>query len=213
MNSLVIYNLRDIISNLNVSQGYYEARIENTELKIPIFKVLEKINKSRVLYDRPQSGVDFNRVVNMIKSQQVTYLSAEDMIEHQDEFENWFMGDNIELAVTFILSLLSLISLIGTIMLCTHYCKSRTWTTAILASLMQHPETVKAASTTSDVDADMAFNEFRYRMYLLLAGIISYIIYRLMKEIGDTYYMVYAGKKGEEWQTGLAKVRKPWNLT
>ena len=28
-------------------------------------------------------------------------------------------------------------------------------------------------------------------------------------EIGDTYYMVYAGKKGEEWQTGLAKVRKP----
>jgi len=28
-------------------------------------------------------------------------------------------------------------------------------------------------------------------------------------EIGDTYYMVYAGKKGEEWQTGLAEVRKP----
>ena len=27
-------------------------------------------------------------------------------------------------------------------------------------------------------------------------------------EIGDTYYMIYAGKKGEEWQTGLAKVRK-----
>jgi predicted GH43/DUF377 family glycosyl hydrolase len=28
-------------------------------------------------------------------------------------------------------------------------------------------------------------------------------------EIDDTYYMVYAGKKGKEWQTGLAKVRKP----
>jgi predicted GH43/DUF377 family glycosyl hydrolase len=28
-------------------------------------------------------------------------------------------------------------------------------------------------------------------------------------EIGDTYYMVYAGKKGEEWQTGLARARKP----
>jgi hypothetical protein len=28
-------------------------------------------------------------------------------------------------------------------------------------------------------------------------------------EIGDMYYMVYAGKKGREWQTGLAKVRKP----
>jgi len=28
-------------------------------------------------------------------------------------------------------------------------------------------------------------------------------------EIGDTYYMVYAGKKGNEWQTGLAKTRKP----
>ena len=28
-------------------------------------------------------------------------------------------------------------------------------------------------------------------------------------EIGDTYYMVYAGKKGQEWQTGLAKTRKP----
>ena len=27
-------------------------------------------------------------------------------------------------------------------------------------------------------------------------------------EIGDNYYMVYAGKKGDEWQTGLAKVLK-----
>jgi len=27
-------------------------------------------------------------------------------------------------------------------------------------------------------------------------------------EIGDTYYMIYAGKKGKEWQTGLAKARK-----
>jgi len=27
-------------------------------------------------------------------------------------------------------------------------------------------------------------------------------------EIGDTYYMVYAGKKDKEWQTGLAKVQK-----
>jgi len=28
-------------------------------------------------------------------------------------------------------------------------------------------------------------------------------------EIGDAYYMVYAGRKGKEWQTGLAKVAKP----
>jgi predicted GH43/DUF377 family glycosyl hydrolase len=27
-------------------------------------------------------------------------------------------------------------------------------------------------------------------------------------EIGDTYYMLYAGKKDKEWQTGLAKTRK-----
>jgi hypothetical protein len=28
-------------------------------------------------------------------------------------------------------------------------------------------------------------------------------------ENGNTYYMLYAGKKGKEWQTGLAKIRKP----
>ena len=28
-------------------------------------------------------------------------------------------------------------------------------------------------------------------------------------EVGDTYYMLYAGKKGEAWQTGLAKTKKP----
>ena len=27
-------------------------------------------------------------------------------------------------------------------------------------------------------------------------------------EIGDTYYMLYAGKRGEEWQTGLARASK-----
>jgi hypothetical protein len=30
-------------------------------------------------------------------------------------------------------------------------------------------------------------------------------------EIGDTYYMIYAGKRGREWQTGLAEARKPSN--
>ncbi len=28
-------------------------------------------------------------------------------------------------------------------------------------------------------------------------------------EVGDTWYMLYAGKKGQEWQTGLARTRKP----
>ena len=28
-------------------------------------------------------------------------------------------------------------------------------------------------------------------------------------EIGDSYYLPYAGRKGKEWQTGLAKTRKP----
>ena len=28
-------------------------------------------------------------------------------------------------------------------------------------------------------------------------------------QIGDSYYMLYAGKKGKEWQTGLAKCRRP----
>jgi predicted GH43/DUF377 family glycosyl hydrolase len=28
-------------------------------------------------------------------------------------------------------------------------------------------------------------------------------------EIGDDYYMLYAGKKGKEWQSGLARAAKP----
>ncbi len=27
-------------------------------------------------------------------------------------------------------------------------------------------------------------------------------------EIGDTYAMLYAGKKGKEWQTGLATIQR-----
>jgi predicted GH43/DUF377 family glycosyl hydrolase len=30
-------------------------------------------------------------------------------------------------------------------------------------------------------------------------------------EAGDFYYLLYAGKKGNEWQSGLAKTKKPWN--
>ncbi|MCY4410748.1 MAG: hypothetical protein OXC27_09805, partial [Caldilineaceae bacterium] len=28
-------------------------------------------------------------------------------------------------------------------------------------------------------------------------------------EAGDAYYMLYAGRKGREWQSGLARVEKP----
>ena len=29
-----------------------------------------------------------------------------------------------------------------------------------------------------------------------------------MFEVGDTYAMLYAGKKGQEWQTGLATIQE-----
>ena len=29
-------------------------------------------------------------------------------------------------------------------------------------------------------------------------------------EIGDTYYMLYAGRKGKEWQSGLARTSRFW---
>ena len=45
-------------------------------------------------------------------------------------------------------------------------------------------------------DADLAFD---------CDGVLTAQIF----EVGETYYMVYAGKKGQEWQTGLASVGKP----
>ena len=69
-----------MINNLNQSMNYFVPLPQHVELDIPTFKVLERVDKSKILWDQQNIGVDLTKVIHMIKSQEISYMSPEDLI-------------------------------------------------------------------------------------------------------------------------------------
>ena len=189
-NSVVLFQLKDMIEKQKQELEYYIADSSNINYETPSINVLEKTNNSQVLYDKPETGVELNRVIDIIKSNKHVYLSADDMIQLEDvanddeNLKEWFQLNKIELGITFVMSLFGVISSLATICFCVHYCKRQKYA-AVLSAMLQNPQMVKAVKL--DDDATIAFNEFKYRMYLLLAGVICYVLYRLAVWIYNKY--------------------------
>ena len=190
LNSVVLYQLKELSDASDKNLEYFKSALNDTNYNIPSFRVLEKVNNSEVLYDKPETGVELDRVVDIIKSQKEVYLSADDLIQleevinEKDDLESWFTLNRIELGLTFLMSIFGVISTIITICFCVHYCKGNKYA-SVISTMLQHPPIVKAAAVEDS--ATIAYNEFKYRMFLLLAGIICYLLYK----IGHWIYKKY----------------------
>lgn len=178
VNSIILYSLKDMIQQVDKQFNYFQAQEEKTKLDIPQFKPIQILNKSNILYDQTDTGVALEKVISMIRSQKENYITAEDMIEDQDDFESWFSFDKVELAITFFMSIFGLISMLITIVLCYRHCKIGQWQSALTAMTMA-PTAARASPIGQDQsDSEIALNELRYRGYLILAGILGYVIYK-----------------------------------
>lgn len=193
INSVVVHALESMIGTITTDLNYFKPMIEEPNFPIPPFDVKTTVNQSQVLYaNDPEVGVEFHKVIDLIKSSEAVFRSESDMIkqniESNDHFEKWFTLDKVELAITFCLGLIGLAAAIGLCIVAYKQCGLSQWTTAVLAS-----QTVPGARSilpmakamppdfTPDQEAEIALSELRYRGYLILATIITYLGYKLLK--------------------------------
>lgn len=125
-NSLVLYNLHQITDNLNHGLDYFALHHKEIDFDIPDLKVIQVVNRSQVLYDRPRVGVNFDKVVNMLDTNKEIFMQSEDMLAKTKDmsFGSWFGKNHFPMGIVFILSLISIICLIIFVLYCYRQHKS-----------------------------------------------------------------------------------------
>lgn len=120
VNSLMMYNVEKTSQQWNRSHDYFSLFYNEMNITVPQLRVVETINRSKILYDRPRDGVEFHKIIKALNQDEEVYLETEDKIsrERQLKFSNWFSGSHVGLGVTFILSLIGVICLIIFICYC-----------------------------------------------------------------------------------------------
>ena len=108
INSLMMYNLRHKIKNLTTDFDYYQTRDKNFMYNMPGLRVKHMVDDTRVLYDKPPEGVEIEKVVDLISSNEEALMTANDLIIENGKISAWFDKDSVENTVIFISSLLSI---------------------------------------------------------------------------------------------------------
>lgn len=194
VNSIMLYNLRDRIKNLTLDFQYYQAQKENLDYSIPELKIQQLVDNSKILYERPQTGIPLDKVLSMIQSDSTAYLTADDLIVSQSHISNWFDGDSKENTFAFISGLISVICFISLLGLITIYCTSNRRITALVASLTaqigRHPANAYPALSVQPDQAhdEFLFFEIRFRVVIVIAMIVSYLLFKLIKYLNNKYF-------------------------
>ena len=135
INSLILYNLRDMLHNITQNFQYYEIPTSDQTYSIPNLKVSQLLDDTKVLYELPQTGIPLDKVIHLIQSDETAFLTANDLIVSESQIKHWFDNDSIENTVIFIMGLISLISFATLIGILIHYCKRNGYIAATLTSL------------------------------------------------------------------------------
>jgi hypothetical protein len=191
LNGILIYHLKDMMHSLDQSINLLKPLSNNVNLNIPTLQLVESINRSEILYDKPTGGVDLNKVAQLIKKQQTNYLTANDYLKSRDTVDNWFSSDTISLGISFVLGLIGTLSTFAICVIAARQCKIKSDQSAVIGGLMSSISKSEASSTNScnqPIDASTLLqNEFEFRIYLLTGIIVLYLLYRFVKYVYRRY--------------------------
>ncbi len=206
VNSLVLWNLRQIMENITDDLNYFKTQAEGFEYDVPDLKVTHLLDESKILYERPPVGVPFDKVVAMIRTNEVAYLTADDLILSESHIDKWFDNDSIENSIVFIGGLLGFVSLTTAVLIIVYVCVGKERLSAILASMtvMIHQQRTQALEPLMSSDKspfpaeekDPVFFEIKFRAAILIVMIISFLIFNIFKYVNNRYlkFRVYMPK-------------------
>ena len=148
---------------------------------------MQVLNRSQVLHEPSHDGVAFQKVKDMLACDRQQFLAAEDLLAEQNKIKGWFSGGNIARGLTFVLSLVGVVAAIIFIAYCYKQHKGNKLAAAMTTFALGKLPTAQARPILNHEHAMAARNEFNYRLYLVIAMFVTYMIYRLGKFLFNRY--------------------------
>ena len=127
-NAIVLFNIHKLTDKIKNSSHYFDLHYQELNHSIPELKVIQTINRTNILYDRPRTGVEFNKVIDAINRDQDVYMESEDLLatERKLTFQSFFQHRHFPLGISFIFSMIGIICLIIFILYCYRQHKANT---------------------------------------------------------------------------------------
>ena len=181
INSLVIFHLQDLMHNIDSSFDFLQTHPLEVNFKTPTLHIMKVLNRSQVLHEPSHDGVAFQKVKDMLASDRQQFIAAEDLLAEQNKIKGWFSGGNIVRGLPFVVSLVGVVAAIICIAYCYKQHKGNKLASAMTTFALGKLPTAQARPTLNHEHAMAARNEFNYRLYLVIAIFVTYMIYRLGK--------------------------------
>jgi hypothetical protein len=206
INGLVAWHFQDVIKNITADFDYFSTHAINLNITAPVLQILSELQGEDVLLEPYQGGVNFDKVRHLIQTDTANFRSESDKIWNRVKdvkapFD--FLG-GIDLGSWHMPSLWSIFGFSGTTMVmiglgvlfccyCMRQGRANAMASAVtgltaVASQVTGVSTAPVPVATLVNDKTVAFNEFKYRMYLLLAALTGYICYKSFKYIYTRYF-------------------------
>jgi len=135
VNSIMLYNLRHSIQQLNENFNYYKTYETPENFKVPLLKIHQHMDESQILYEKQDTGIPLGKVIDLISTDQTAYLTAEDLLISQQHIDEWFDEDSIEISTILIMATLGTLCTAALILFIIYYCRNHRHSLALMSSL------------------------------------------------------------------------------
>lgn len=204
VNALVTWHFQEQIKNVTGQFDYFATHDPTKNITAPELKVLTLINETDVLLEPYTGGVKFERVKQLIKNDTLHYKTVEDKL--YQEFKNrdklaalkgWHLPSFWSILGISGTTIIAIIAVIIVLCLCCRQGQSNimskimTGMSGLAMQNMGRAEALKVETPNEKLgeisDQTLAYNEFKYRMFLLASAITAYLIYKFMVFIYNRY--------------------------
>ena len=181
LNAAVMYNFKHELGNLNAEFDYYKSMTKKKLSTPPRLNAISMSDEAHILYTNTKKPVGLERVIAMIQSSELSFLTQEDRLIEESKFEKWFTACKIASGLTFLFSLMGIVSAI--VMFC-YCCRQNTIKSLLVAAVAKADQVLKASA--SDIGYNIT-KDMTYHLYVMSAFIISFLMYKLYKWIYKNY--------------------------
>ena len=182
-NSVVLDSLQDVFDQTPALFAQYKTFIDSNST-FPMLKPMVNMDDKNVLNTNQARPVPLKKIIDILASNKASYLNPEDYAMEQSKINNWFKYNNLALGITFIMSVLGILSFGLFCVTCVQNMSTRSLVATAVAATGSVLPVGKAHELN---DHEIIKEDMSYKGYILLSALITYLSFKILKKLYNTF--------------------------